>query len=121
MGRNSSVSCATCRKDYDIGYGSSRTWLDQVDTVAAFDAQLVKYGLTPETLQGRNRCVWAFLVEHEGHEFDWWSSDYAFIDDKGDLRGDYDNDLILEGVGGYEKLYGRRDGTFTSEPPGALD
>jgi len=85
------------------------------------DRDLVKYGLTPETLQGRSRCVWAFLVEHEGHEFDWWSSDYAFIDDKGDLRGDYDNDLILEGVGGYEKLYGRRDGSFTSESPGALD
>jgi hypothetical protein len=120
MGRNSSASCATCRKDYDIGYGSSLTWMDWKPTVAAFDAQLAEHGLTPETLQGRNRCVRAFLVEHEGHAFEWWSSDYAYIDDAGDLRGDYDSDLILEGVGKYEKFYGRRDGTFTTEPPGSL-
>ena len=111
MGRNSSAACLDCKKQYDIGYGSGTQWLDQVDTVAAFDAELAKWGYTPETLQNvNNRRVRALLLEHDGHNILWWSADYAYIDDAGALRGDYDDDLIQEGIGQMPLFVGHEDG-----------
>jgi hypothetical protein len=71
MGRNSNVACVDCREAYSIGYGSSTTWLDHVDTVAAFDA------IEGSSNQQKNRAWRRFLVEHQGHDFVRWADDYA--------------------------------------------
>jgi hypothetical protein len=94
-------ACVDCRKAYECGNGSYATSMTHHDTVASFDAELAKHGLTLETRADRAKAWRTFLVEHEGHTFQRWNSDVAYIDDAGDLVLDYDDDLIESGVGGY--------------------
>lgn len=110
-------ACVDCRKAYECGSGSYGASVAYCDTVAAVDELLAKGGLTAETCSGRAKAWRSFLAEHEGHKFQRWDSDVAYIDDGGDLRLDYDDDLIEPGVGKFAWFHSNDDGTFRPESP----
>ena len=108
-------ACVDCRKAYECGSGSYGASVSWSNTVAEVDELLAKGGLAPETCSGRPKAWRAFLAGHAGHKFQRWDSDVAYIDDAGDLRLDYDDDLIEPEVGKFAWFYSNDDGTFAAE------
>lgn len=102
MGRSSTFYCKTCRTSYYVGYGSYTTWLDDCRSVAEYDAKAGEWGD-----RKKNVNVRAFLVEHEGHDFQSHSGDWAHVRD-GNLyteTGPYGADeLAIAGVGDWTHI-----------------
>jgi hypothetical protein len=113
MGRGGEFYCKTCRKYYNLGYGSYRSWLDDCRSVAEFDTRAAAQ---PDiaTLR-KNINMRQCLVEHDGHDIETHSEDWAHIS-KGNLyteTGVYGADeLAIEGVGDWEYV-----NLWPDEPP----
>lgn len=109
MSHRTSIACLDCRKAYVLGDGSYATETIHCKTLAAFDTVTAAATLG---LSERARAHRLFLVEHEGHRTLDWNSDTAYVDDRGDLRGFYDDDLIREGVGAFAQFDLGADGRW---------
>lgn len=112
MGRDSNFTCITCKKTYDLGYGSAISWLDSAKTVAEYDELAAECLREASLLKNLNfrKC----LVEHEGHEWECWSFDWC-SQRGGNITqdGGYSGDTILvEGYDNYENidLWNKGDG-----------
>jgi len=100
MGRDSNMTCKTCKKNYYLGYNSYSGWI-YASTLAEYDAK-------PDDLKKRrgNQNLRQVLEEHEGHEmFGPWSHDYMF-NNRGvlEMNSGYHDDKVIEDYGDYEQI-----------------
>lgn len=74
MGCGYTFTCVTCLTNYQLGYGSSLTWL----TIKA--ETLEQYDSLPEENKSlkKNQNYRACLSEHQGHRFLVWNEDWSF-------------------------------------------
>ena len=78
--------CRTCRIVIHLGYGSPSTWLGECcRTKEEFDKISAVTNLRK---MRKNQNVRQALVEHEGHDFEFVSTDWTQLNGK---------DLVLEG------------------------
>lgn len=72
MGCAYHFSCVTCRKSYDLGYGSYSSW------VIANTVDQYNQAVTPEKARHlKNQNLLKCLTEHESHNFVIWSPDWT--------------------------------------------
>lgn len=79
MGCAYHLSCITCRKSYDLGYGSYGSWV-KAETVEEYQQRVTpgKANLL------KNKNLLMCLTEHKDHVFNVWSPDWTSERD-GDL------------------------------------
>ena len=101
MGRDSHFICHTCKKDYDLGYGSYTTWLDDIGTLAEYEKLR-----SPDKDLIKNKRFYQCLKAHGGHDFNSWSNDWC-SERNGDLviDGIYTDDIVIaKDFKGYEHI-----------------
>ena len=100
MGCDYHVTCKDCRITYYCGYGSATTWVVS-DSIEGFIDELHRpdkqYNPYYKVRMWKNRNVLAALALHHGHNVKYWSSDWAFHDNEGNLvtDGGYFGDRAL--------------------------
>lgn len=112
MSHRTSIACLDCRKAYVLGDGSYTTETVHLKTLRAFDEQTA-FAAANGKLGERARAHRLFLVEHEGHSTLDWNSDTCYLDDSGNLRGFYDDDLVRDGIGAFAHHELGADGEWT--------
>lgn len=101
MGRDSVAACIDCKVVYQLGYGSASTWLDFCKTVAEYDAQPAGQALS------KNKAWRAFLVEHETHKWESWSSDWcssAYRDGRSLVVYDHGDEEVVADITGFRRI-----------------
>lgn len=110
MGCSRTFACHTCKKAYDLGYGSYSSWLYEAKTLDEYDALPDKEGYKDRQ---KNKNIRQCLVEHQGHDFTHFCDDDTWMDEKtGDLlmQGGYSPCIVyVEKFKEYEQI-GMDDG-----------
>ncbi len=96
MGRSSTFSCNTCRKNYFLGYGSYGSWLDLTYSLDEYEekAKEVHEEFKSDCYNWhdkdgkcdppdprdfyKNENVRKCLEEHQGHDIDYYSEDFYY-------------------------------------------
>lgn len=101
MGADRHFCCKTCKKNYYLGYGSYRTWIE-ADSIEEYD-NFPGPNNYKELLKNDNlrKC----LQEHAGHDFFTFSYDYCSIVGE-DLMIDagYSDDLLCKSFSKFQQI-----------------